>query len=135
MNFREFVESYDSGSWQPLGMVIPNTVFGALPSSWTNDTPTQKPFWGGYGDNNDFALGLPSVQKSGIIKILKKEHNPIYVVLQDANEHIHRLYIPYQTWKNIQPEPEIGRTLAVVFDRRPEDRSEAPTKISSIRCF
>lgn len=144
MGFKEFFNMMERtygplgnlGSWKPLGMTIPNPVFGALPSTVTgSDTPDSPLSSGGYMGTNQvnqkFDLMLPSITKQA--KVLSVKHgrgNNMFIFLNDGT----KLYIPYDAFKKINVEPSPGRTLSVIFQRRSDDHSPMPSSIKSIKC-
>ena len=77
-------------------------------------------------------LGLPKVTKTAQIRFIEKTRNPITVQLTDGT----RMFFTIDEFKRIKGcEPEVGKTMAVVFQRNPIDKSEAPSKIETIRCY
>jgi hypothetical protein len=148
MEFREFVKLYeriqtqsnprsDGGfAWGQLGSVIPTGPVGALPTQWTgSEWPDQALRSGGFMGSNwvngKFDLALPSVTKSSQIKFISERKNPILIFLADGT----KLYMPYDSYKKINVQPEVGRTLMVIFQRRGDDTSEAPSQIKTIKCY
>ena len=122
-------------SLQPLGMVIPSGVFGALPSQWTGSEVGDDPlssdgYMGTNWVNGKFDLMLPSISKTSQIRKIDNKINPIFVFLADGT----KLYIPYDAFKKIKVEPQIGRNMTVIFQRRNDDRSILPSAIKSIQC-
>jgi hypothetical protein len=81
--------------------------------------------------NGKFDLGLPSVTKSSQIKFISEKKNPILIFLSDGT----KLYMPFDAYKKINVQPEVGRTLMVTFMRRSDDNSEEPSKIQTIKCY
>lgn len=74
---------------------------------------------------------LPNVVKTSQIKILERNKNPIFLMLADGT----KLFLTWDEFKRIPgPEPTVGKTLTVVFQRNPDDKSETPSKINSILC-
>jgi len=150
MEFREFVKLYEAiqrhsnpqisnaTSWGQLGLVSPPhaNAFGAMPtqvtgSQWPDEALRSGGFMGSNWVNGKFDLGLPSVAKTSQIKFISEKKNPILIFLADGT----KLYMPYDAYKKINVPPEIGRTLMVVFQRRKDDASEAPSQIQTIKCF
>lgn len=73
-------------------------------------------------------LSLPAVTRSGRIDTILKNQNPIYVRLSDGSE----LYFTHDEYrKRIKGNPEVGRTMTVVFQRHPNDGSKVPSKIDA----
>lgn len=139
MEFREFFKLHEDLSWKPLGMVIPTPPFGAVPSQWSGSDNWDQPLKsGGFQNTNwmdpQFDLMLPSVTKSSQIIQIKNLNNvkkPVLIHLADGT----KLYIPYHTFKKIKVEPEVGKKLSVVFQRRADDNSIYPSDIKTIQCF
>lgn len=146
MDFRNFVKLHERiqgmmtpdviNQWAPLGMVIPNGVFGAMPTQWTGSQQGDEPlssggFMGTNWLNGEFDLGLPSVSKTAQVKQISDKKNPIFVFLSDGT----KLYIPFDSYKKINIEPQVGKTMMVTFQRRKEDGSLIPSKIQSIKCY
>lgn len=150
MEFREFVKLYErvqthsnprinnATAWGQLGISSPphGNTFGALPTQWTGSQwPDQALRSGGFMGSNwvngDFDLGLPSVTKSAQIKFIAEKRNPIILLLSDGT----RLYMPYDAYKKINVQPEVGRTLMVTFQRRGDDSSLEPSQIQTIKCY
>lgn len=148
MEFREFVNLYeriqtrsnqrtDGGfAWGQLGMVLPTGPFGAMPtqvtgSQWPDDALRSGGFMGSNWVNGKFDLALPSVTKSSQIKFISEKKNPILIFLADGT----KLYMPYDSYKKINVPPEVGRTLMVIFQRRGDDTSKAPSQIQTIKCY
>lgn len=126
----------------PIGTHIPNSpgIFGALTSQWTGSQPGELPSWqAGYFDSNlshnNFDLGLPNTERSGIITFIDKKRNPIIITYRNPQHHMDTIYIPYDDFKRIQPEPDVGRSMTVVYQRRKDDPSKAPSRIQSIKVF
>lgn len=149
MEFREFVKLYEAiqrhsnpqvlggAAWGQLGATIPNgNPFGALStqvtgSMWPDEALRSGGFMGSNWVNGKFDLGLPSVAKTSQIKFIDEKKNPILIFLADGT----KLYMPYDAYKKINVPPEVGRTLMVVFQRRKDDASEAPSQIQTIKVF
>ena len=70
-------------------------------------------------------LTIPSVTKQGRITILQTQKNPIYVKLSDGTE----AHFTYDEYRRIQGEPQLGKTMTLVFQRHPEDRMQEYSKI------
>lgn len=126
----------------PVGTNIPNTpgIFGALTAQWTGSEYPDLPGWQtGYFDtdymHNDFDLKLPTTEKSGRITFLDKKRNPIVLAFTNDQHHVTRIYIPYDAFKRIQPEPELGRSITVAMQRRMDDPSKSPSQVQTIKVF
>jgi hypothetical protein len=133
VNLKDYIKLTELAINTPLGLVIPQPVFGALPTSWTGSIADTLPLRsGGFaGKTRDFDLNLPTTTKNGIINYINNKVNPIFIHLSDGT----RLYIPYDAFKKIKDEPKIGKTMIVVLQRRPEDGSLIPSQVQSIRCY
>lgn len=136
MDFRKFFN--EQSSLSPLGMVIPNGAFGAMPAQVTGTQIGDMPLSsGGYMGTNwvngEFDMMLPSKTVSKKIIRINDKKNPILIVLDDNTQ----LFIPYSVFRKIKVQPEVGRTLMVTLQRRPEDNSQTPStfKPGSIKCF
>jgi hypothetical protein len=55
------------------------------------------------------------------------------IAFADEKHRMTRIYIPFDDYKRISPEPEVGRTITISMQRRMDDPSKAPSKIDSIR--
>ena len=141
MNFKEYLalSEVPFNLSVPHGVVIPNTVFGALPDTWTGTQGVPAPsranikggFVGSPWHHQTFNLGLPKVVRTGIIRHIDDKVNPILISLSDRTN----LYVPFDAFEKIQSRPEKGKTMVVVFQRRMDDKSPNPTKITSIKCY
>jgi hypothetical protein len=154
MEFRKFVNLYErvlsiqtksnprsggnlGGSWGQIGPVAGlGNVFGALPTQVTGseapDLALRSGGWmGSDWENPNFDLALPSVSKSAQIRHINDKINPILVFLSDGT----KLYIPYDSFKRINAQPEVGKTIIVTFQRRNDDTTKEPSKIQTIKCY
>jgi hypothetical protein len=136
MDFKQFFN--EQSSLAPLGMVIPTGPVGALPTQVTGTQIGDMPLSsGGYMGTNWvnglFDLMLPSKTVSKKITKINDKVNPILIVL-DGNT---TLYIPPSVFRKIKVPPEVGRTLMVKLQRRPEDNSQTFSSFvpGSIKCF
>lgn len=85
-------------------------------------------YFGSMFDN----LGLPTVERRGVIEYIDNKKNPIYIVMRDpAKDDRTQLYIPFDRFREIKP--EVGKTITVVFQRRADDKSGIPSQVQSIR--
>lgn len=73
-------------------------------------------------------LGMPSVTKTSQISKLERNKNPIFVLLKDGT----KLYFTYDEFNRISGEPAVGKTITVVFQRHPGDKSATPSKVSRV---
>ena len=74
-------------------------------------------------------ITIPSVEKTGRITVLMTKRNPIYVRLSDGTE----ANFTYDEYKKIQGDPELGKTMTIIFQRHPEDLTKQHSKID--KCF
>ncbi len=72
-------------------------------------------------------LDLPAVTKTGKISLIIKDKNPILMQMSDGTQ----MYFTLDQYKRIKGNPEVGRTITVVFQRDPTDRSNLPSRINS----
>lgn len=70
-------------------------------------------------------LTVPSVEKTGRITTLLLKKNPIYIRLSDGTE----ANFSYEEYRRIQGKPELGKTMTLIFQRHPEDRTSGYSKI------
>lgn len=99
-----------------------------LPSSWTGtEAPDTMSFEGRPLHLPSLDLALPAVTRSGRISVVVKDKNPIYVQLHDGT----KLFFTHDEFRRIKGWPEVGRTMTVVFQRNPDDKSDVPSKIHS----
>lgn len=137
MNFKEYLHLAEFTLSTPLGISIPSAIpFGAVSGSWAgNSDPTDAAlplrsggFIGTPNFRSDFNLGLPSTRKTARITFINEKRDPILVCLSDGT----KLYMPCDAYKRLNIEPEVGRTMEVVFQRRSDNDSMEPSKIESI---
>jgi hypothetical protein len=104
-----------------------NQIGGALVSSQWNGFNTPTPWKGDDLKNakNPVDLGVSSVQRTGRITTLLKTKNPIYIKLSDGTE----CNFSFDEFKRIQGNPNIGKTMTVVFQRHPDDFTRQFSKI------
>lgn len=104
-----------------------NQLNGALVSSQWNGMNVPTPWKGDdlQTAKNPVDLGLSSVQRTGRITALLKTKNPIYVRLSDGTE----CNFSFDEFKRIQGNPDLGKTMTVVFQRHPDDMSRQFSKI------
>lgn len=78
---------------------------------------------------------LPSVRKTGKIVFLdrnSKQHSKLITVLLSDQT---KLYFTWDEFKAIKGlEPEVGKSLTVVFQRHAKDKSDEPSQIDSVLC-
>lgn len=72
-------------------------------------------------------LDLPSITKTGKIALIIKDKNPILMQMTDGTQ----MYFTIDQFRRIMGNPEVGRTMTVVFQRDPTDKSRTPSKINA----
>jgi hypothetical protein len=135
MKFKSYFNLMEFTLSTPLGITIPPPAFGALTPDWTGTDTNSMPLRAGgfVGTNHhhqQLDIGLPTTSKTSKICILKDKQNPILMALEDGT----RLYLPYDSFKRITGEPELGRMVTIVMQRRIDDNSATPSQIQSIHC-
>ena len=74
---------------------------------------------------------IPTTEVDSKIVMLNDKKNPIFIQLKDGT----RLFISLDEFKRIPGvEVAVGRSLHVIFQRRPEDKGAEPSQIQSILC-
>lgn len=103
-----------------------NKINGAFVSSTVNGS--QQPTMGYAGQSLTLPatdLTIPSDERTGRITTLLLKRNPIYVRLSDGTE----AHFSYDEYRRIDGQPELGKTMTIIFQRHPEDRSQMTSKI------
>lgn len=143
MRFKDYLKLQETELSVPLGTVqIPNSAFGALTSIWTgSEMPSPGALNnGGFGGSDwvhqDFDLGLPTTNRTSKILSIRDDRknrvHPITISLADGTI----LTLPLEVFKNkIKGEPQVGKMMTVVFQRRPDDKSPDESQIQGIYCF
>lgn len=72
---------------------------------------------------------IPTVKKVGKIVQLDYRKNPILIMLNDNT----KLYLTYDEFKRIKPKIKLGDTISVIMQRSKNDKSNIPSKITSIK--
>lgn len=91
-----------------------------LPENWAREIGKMLPKLG---------LDLPTVEKQARIDILLDKQNPIYIQLSDNS----KLFFTFDEYERIEGTPKPGKTLAVLMQRNPHDKSNNPSQIVSCR--
>lgn len=78
-----------------------------------------------------YDLGLPNVTKTGIIKFIDKNKNPIFIFLSDGT----KLYLSLDEFNRVKSKPEVGKTIVAVFQRAENDVSDNTSQIASLKCY
>lgn len=160
MTFKEFYLEY----WKkwgtakvdtPLGLMIPNPsgVFGALPAQVSGSEPAELPLWsGGFGSTDwerpNFDLKLPETEITGQIVGMQNSstnkggydhRKPLIVIVKHTpNKHGKTqsvFYVPHRKIAKMTNKPEIGKTVTIVLQRRPESADKAPSQIQDLQVF
>lgn len=71
-------------------------------------------------------IGLPTVNKIAKIDHIMDKKNPIYIGLSDGT----KLYLTYDEYRRIEGNPERGKNMIVVMQRRPDDYTNFPSIIT-----
>lgn len=72
---------------------------------------------------------VPTVTKSAQIKFIERNRNPIFILLSDGT----RLYLTWDEFRRVKGDPEVGKTMTVVFQRFPGDTTESTSQIASVQ--
>ena len=73
---------------------------------------------------------MPMIHRKSTIRIVDTKRNPIFVFLDDGT----RLHFTYDEFKRIKGgEPAPGKTMTVVFQKNPNDRTEVPSQVQSCK--
>lgn len=70
-------------------------------------------------------LGLPTIERRAKIDLIMDKKNPIYVQLADGS----KLFFTIDEFRRIEGKPERGKTMVVIMQRQPLDRSDLPSQI------
>jgi hypothetical protein len=126
MNFKEFLKLDEQNTVGTHN----DYATGAFLSSDVNGSD------GGMGGTDRkppfFGLDLvPTITRQGRIKFIEMNKNPILILLTDGT----RLHLTWDEYKRIGKEPQVGKTMVVVFQRFPGDASESLSQIQSIEIY
>ena len=139
MNFKEYLRLCELAEDGPLGTVIPNSPFGAVPSDEgkpnSGDPAPIRPTRG------DFNLGLPQVPVTSAIKWISGpgmqqpgqqtldgiKKNVVQITLENGLS----VFMSYDEFKRVPGEPRVGKMATVVLQRRLDDKSRTPSQIQS----
>lgn len=75
----------------------------------------------------NMSLDLPETEKKAKISLIILKKNPIYVQLIDGT----KLYFTHDEFRRINPQPEVGRIMAVKMLRLPTDNGTYPSQITN----
>ncbi len=134
-NFKDFLLKEETGLGD-LGLkmdrlmnssIFNNKVAGFLTSDWTGREQSPTLGYTGHALNlPGYDLYIPHTEKTGRIDVLQKNRNPIYLKLTDGTE----AYFTWDEFKKIEgSEPQLGKVMTITFQRNPEDRIYATSKI------
>lgn len=71
---------------------------------------------------------VPTVTRSSKIAFIERNKNPIFIMLQDGT----RLHFTWDEFNRIQDQPEVGKTMTVVFQRWPGDTTDEQAQIAKV---
>ena len=116
---------------QKMDKVFNNPYYNNISGSYlsTDFTGTEQPETLGssghplYLPSTD--ITIPNIEKTGRIKILEYQKNPIYIELSDGT----KAHFTYDQFRRIQGTPAVGKVMTIIFQRHPGDRSEKFSKI------
>lgn len=75
------------------------------------------------------SLILPTKTVTSQIRLLNDKTTPILIQLLNGT----KIYLTYDEYQKIKPQdPQVGKTITVVFQRNPEDKSDNYSMINSI---
>ena len=75
------------------------------------------------------SLILPTKTVTSQIRLLNDKTTPILIQLLNGT----KIYLTYDEYQKIKPQdPQVGKTVTVVFQRNPEDKSDNYSMINSI---
>lgn len=132
MNFRQFLEQNTVGTHNDgPGSGFNPSGGSLLQSDFTGSEGTPKTT-GNALHLPSLDLGLPSVNKTGVIKHLELKKNPIFIMLSDGT----KLYFTLDEFNRIPGEiPKVGKRMTVKFMRNPNDKTKTTSQIQQIYCF
>lgn len=129
--FKQFIESdlglgnLGSKLWQtynaldaPVGAFLSSDVSGSEQSDTQGSAghPLHLP-------STD--LVIPKLERTGRIQQMMLTKNPIMIQLSDGTQ----AYFSYDEYRRIQGEPALGKTMTIIFQRHPGDKSQMASKI------
>lgn len=74
-------------------------------------------------------LTVPQVTRTGIIEVLNRHTNPIYLRLSDGTE----IEMTHDQFLKVKGQPSVGKVMTVIFQRHSSDMTEQRSKID--QCF
>lgn len=141
LNFKEYFKLCEVEDG-PLGTVIPNSPFGAIPAdagkpNSADDAPI-------HPSRGDFDLGLPEVPfTSKIVSVTgpgmqkpgqstwegRRHNNLIHITFENGQS----VYLSHDEKKNrVHGELDSGKIATVILQRRIDDTSRLPSQVQSI---
>lgn len=75
----------------------------------------------------NMSLDLPETEKKSKISLIILKRNPIYVQLSDGT----KLYFTHSEFRRINPQPEVGKIMAVKMLRLASDNGTYPSQITN----
>lgn len=94
-----------------------------------NDTGYDKQSTDRFNISSVRSLILPTKTVTSQISLLDDKTTPILIQLFDGT----KIYLTYDEYKRIKyQDPQVGKTITVVFQRNPEDKSDNYSMINSI---
>lgn len=73
-------------------------------------------------------ISIPSIERTGRITNIIAKRNPIYIRLSDGTE----AHFSYDEYRKIDGKPELGKTMTIIFQRHPEDKTQQASKIDKV---
>lgn len=72
-------------------------------------------------------LELPEIERTSLITILKDKSNPIFIQTKDGS----KLFFTIDEFGRIEGNPQVGKTIKFKIQRKQDDNSSSPSKITS----
>jgi len=124
MNFKQFLNILEQNT---VGKHNDYATSAMVPSVWSG-TET--------GEFNlphlsSIDLVIPNVTVNSIIKKIELNKNPIVILTNDNT----KLYLSLDQFNRINPRPEEGKRISIVFQRSPDEPNENLSKINQIKIY
>ena len=104
---------------------------GAYLGSDFTGSETHGKFLGNPSHLPSLDMQLPQMTRSGRIRLIDKNKNPIFILLSDGT----KLYLTWDQFKRIDgDEPAIGKLMQVTFQRHTNSGEDENSKITQCRC-
>jgi len=104
---------------------------GALLGSDFTGSETAGKFLGNPLHLPSLDMTIPQVVRSGVVRLLEKNKNPIHILLSDGT----RLHLTWDQYKRIEgTEPAIGKLMHVTFQRNVNNGPDETSQITQCRC-